>query len=464
MKNISHPLRSFWFCLVSVGMTEAEDEQDKKYIKFTNVVAVLTALAVFLYIPFSVLQGNYALALLQGIDVLCVLLVLLANHLGYYAIARHLYMLVINSFVLINSCLIGYESRVQDFFYIAAIVPFLLFSVKDYRHILMGVLVSIIFFNIYQIIYPFFERFNLDANTQHLIYSINLWMKFVLFGTAIYILSYYNHTTELALELSNQKLRDQAKELQRSNNDLEQFASIISHDLRAPVRNVSSFMGLLRQRYGGVMDADALNFIDLSKSSADRMASQIEDLLSYSKVGRNLPQAGLVNINSLIAIIELELGEKIKEKRVEIAIESELPILSNVHNSMIHHVFQNLIANGIKFNTNERPEVRISCMQTDGNYTFSVKDNGIGIDDENKGKLFQMFKRLHSDSEFEGTGIGLAVCKKIIEFYGGSIWLESEKGRGTCFYFTLPAHHAEPTTTYNARFSPVTSHHSLSLG
>ena len=103
-------------------------------------------------------------------------------------------------------------------------------------------------------------------------------------------------------------------------------------------------------------------------------------------------------------------------------------------------------------------------MQTDGNYTFSVKDNGIGIDDENKGKLFQMFKRLHSDSEFEGTGIGLAVCKKIIEFYGGSIWLESEKGRGTCFYFTLPAHHAEPTTTYNARFSPVTSHHSLSLG
>ena len=103
-------------------------------------------------------------------------------------------------------------------------------------------------------------------------------------------------------------------------------------------------------------------------------------------------------------------------------------------------------------------------MPTDGNYTFSVKDNGIGIDDENKGKLFQMFKRLHTDSEFEGTGIGLAVCKKIIEFYGGNIWLESEKGNGTCFYFTLPAHHTERSATYNARFPAATSHPSLSLG
>ena len=464
MENITQPLRSFWHCLVSVGLMEAGDEQDKKYIKFTNVIAVLTAIAVFIYIPFSILQGYYALALLQGIDVLFVLMVLFANHLGYYAVARHLYMLVINSFVLINSCLIGFESRVQDFFYIAAIVPFLLFSVKDYKNIIIGVLTSVIFFNTYQMIYTYFVQYNLDANSQHLIYNINLWMKFVLFGIAIYILSYYNHTTELALELSNQKLRDQAKELQRSNNDLEQFASIISHDLRAPVRNVSSFMGLLKQRHGGTMVADALNFIDLSKNSADRMAKQIEDLLSYSKVGRNLPASSLVNVNSLIAIIQIELSEKIKEKGVEIAIETELPILSNVHNSMIHHVFQNLIANGIKFNTNERPEVRINCLLTGDNYTFSVKDNGIGIDGENKGKLFQMFKRLHSDSEFEGTGIGLAVCKKIIEFYGGNIWLESEKGRGTCFYFTLPAHHAERAATYNAKFPPATSHHSLSLG
>ncbi len=464
MKNITQPLRSFWLCLISVGLMEAGDEQDTKYIKFTNVVAVLTAIAVFIYIPFSILQGYYALALLQGIDVLFVLMVLFANHLGYYAVARHLYMLVINSFVLINSCLIGFESRVQDFFYIAAIVPFLLFSVKDYKNIIIGVLTSIVFFNTYQMIYPFFVKYNLDPNSQHLIYNINLWMKFVLFGIAIYILSYYNHTTELALELSNQKLREQAKELQRSNNDLEQFASIISHDLRAPVRNVSSFMSLLKRRHGESMDADALNFIDLSQNSADRMAKQIEDLLSYSKVGRNLPASGLVNVNSLIAIIQIELSEKIKEKDVEIAIESELPILSNVHNSMIHHVFQNLIANAIKFNTNERPEVRISCLPADGNYTFTVKDNGIGIDNENMGKLFQMFKRLHSDSEFEGTGIGLAVCKKIIEFYGGNIWLESEKGIGTCFYFTLPAHKADQSIVYNAKFPAATSHPSLSLG
>ena len=432
--------RSFWHCLVSVGQTDNVDEKDKKYIKFTNIVAVLTAISVFVYIPFSLLRGYYVS-------------VLWFNHLGYNKLAGHVFIFVINSFVLINSCFIGYESRVQDFFYIAYIVPFLLFSVKDYKNIVVGVLISIFFFNIYQVIYPRFVQYNLDINTQHVISNINLWMKFVLFGIAIYILSYYNFTTEAELAVTNKKLEDQAEELRRSNNDLEQFAAIISHDLKAPVRNVSSFMTLLIRRYGGALEPEALNFIELSKNSTDRMARQIDDLLAYSKLGRDLPATGIVDVNVLVETIRIELGEKIKEKGAEIITERPLPILRNVHTSMIHHILQNLIANGVKFNTNAKPEVRINCQESADQYVFCVKDNGIGIDQAFQDKLFQMFKRLHAESEFEGTGIGLAVCKRIVEYYGGTIWLESEKGQGTSFYFALPKPEADHSPIFNTKYS-----------
>ena len=431
-------IESFWNCLVSVGQTENTTDDDRKYIKFTNVIAVLTAISVVLYIPYSILKGYYLLGLLQSIDTLCVLAVLWFNHKGYHKIARHVYILVINSFVLINSCLIGHDSGVQDFFYISYIVPFLLFSVRDYKNILVGVLTSIIFFNIYQLIYSHFTAYNLDANTQHMISNINLWMKFVLFGLAIYILSYYNFTTESELELSNKKLKDQALELKRSNTDLEHFAAIISHDLKAPVSNVNSFMGLLIEGYGEMLPEEALSFIELSKNSTGRMTRQIDDLLSYSRVGRDLPMAGTVNANAIIETIQLELREKIKAKNAIIIMEDSLPEIMNAHTSMIHHIFQNLIANGIKFNTTAIPEVRITCVESQDAYTFCVKDNGIGIDAKYKDKLFSMFKRLHTEAEFEGTGIGLAVCKKIIDFYGGHIWLESDSGKGTSFYFSLP--------------------------
>ena len=169
MKKYIEPIKSFWACLTSVDVMYASADKDRKYIKFTNVVATLTAIAVFIYIPLSIYQGYYTLALLQAIDTVCVLTVLWFNHMGYHRVARHMYILIINSFVLINSCMIGHASSVQDFFYIAYIVPFLLFSVKDYRNIVIGVLVAIIFFNIYQVIYPRFTQYNLDMDTQHMI-------------------------------------------------------------------------------------------------------------------------------------------------------------------------------------------------------------------------------------------------------------------------------------------------------
>ena len=246
------------------------------------------------------------------------------------------------------------------------------------------------------------------------------------------------HQLEAELGAANKKIEQQATDLKRANDDLEQLAYIVSHDLKAPVRNISSFMKLILLKYGASFTGDAREFIEHSKLSAEQLSKQIDDLVSYCRVGRNLHPASTVDVEQMIKTIQAELSVKINERNAQIIVEQKLPVLHQVHSGMIHHVFYNLIDNAIKFNTNENIEVRVGSKEEDGSFKFSVTDNGIGIAPEYKGKLFQMFKRLHSDDQFEGTGTGLAVCRKIVTFYKGSIWLENEPGKGTTFYFTLP--------------------------
>jgi signal transduction histidine kinase len=394
---------------------------------------------VLLYIPFSVAQGNYMLALLQFIDTLFVVSVLWLNNRGYYTAARLAYMGVINSFVLINSCIIGYESKVHEFFYISYMVPFLLFRVKQYRAIATGVVMAVVFFYVYQYIYPFFTAYNLSVADQLVIFHINTWMKFILFGMAVYILAQYNYANEQELEALNMKLQEQTENLKRSNKDLEQFAYIVSHDLKAPVRNISSFMNLLLTRFSAGFPEGARDFVQMSKTSSDRLAKQIDDFLCYCRVDRNLPPAAPVDLDEMLTTIKMELNTKAHERNATITVARQLPVLNQVHSSMIYHVFQNLVANGIKFNTGDKPEVVVDYAINDKQVVFEVRDNGIGIDKAYESKLFQMFKRLHTNDQFEGTGIGLAVCKKIVTFYGGSITFESTPGQGTSFFVSLPA-------------------------
>lgn len=454
--------KGFWSCLLNIGITEDVAVEERRYVRFANVVAALTALAIVSYIPSSLLEKNYVLAWLQAVDLVCVLSVLWLNYSGYHRIARQTYLVVVNVFVLINACVIGFESRVHDFFYFTYVLPFLLFRVKDFKNIIAGVFMAILSYNIFQHIYPNFTAYNLSLADQMAIYNINIWMKFILFGIAIYILAYYNHTSETELALTNEKLEDRAVELKRSNQDLEQFAYIISHDLKAPVRNISSFMAMLSTRYTKVLPPDALELTTMSKTCADRLARQIDDMLSYCRVDRNLPPTSIVDLNEMVKTIKLELYMKLKETNTEIIVERQLPTLKDVHSTMLFHVFQNLVANGLKFNENPNREVKIDFIEEGDSIKFSIADNGIGIAQGFESKLFQMFKRLHTQDKFEGTGIGLAICKKIITFYDGEIWYESEPGNGTTFYFTLPKSLvgvpvvktpemlAEPTLIYNA--------------
>lgn len=256
------------------------------------------------------------------------------------------------------------------------------------------------------------------------------------------IISYAVDITEL--KNRETQLQTYSKELERSNKDLQQFAYIASHDLKSPLRTMVSFIQLLEARFGKQLDLTAKEYINFIIEAGKRMDALIDDLLLYSRIDRNLGPAAPVNLNEIMQIVVADLKSLINEKKASIAYDN-LPELPQAHTSLIVHVLENLVKNGIKFNKSARPMVSVSASETGTEIVVAVTDNGIGIAPEYKAQIFTMFKRLHSQHEYEGTGIGLAICKKIIDFYGGKIWLESTPGKGSTFFFNLPKNYQNNT-------------------
>jgi PAS domain S-box-containing protein len=235
---------------------------------------------------------------------------------------------------------------------------------------------------------------------------------------------------------AQQEIAARAQELARSNADLENFAYVASHDLQEPLRMVSSYTQLLGERYRGKLDAEADEFIAFAVDGAARMQVMIQDLLNYSRVARKPPQLEPVDSQAVLGRALSNLQASIQESGAEIS-AGPLPMVK-ADAAQLLQLFQNLIGNAIKFRGTRQPTVEISASRN-GGWTFRVSDNGIGIDPHGRERIFGMFQRLHTRKEYPGTGIGLAVCKRVVEGHGGKLWVESEPGRGSSFFFTLPA-------------------------
>jgi PAS domain S-box-containing protein len=237
-----------------------------------------------------------------------------------------------------------------------------------------------------------------------------------------------------------QTLAEHAAELARSNAELQQFAYVASHDLQEPLRMVASFTELLAKRYRGKLDTDADEFIHYVVDGAKRMQALIEDLLTYSRVGtRGRPFAAtecdavLDRVLSDLALALAETGGAVTRDPLPTVLADE---------PQLGQLLQNVISNALKFRGPAPPRVHVTAARDGTHWRFAVRDNGIGIAPEHAERIFGMFQRLHARGEYPGTGIGLAVCKKIVERHGGRMWVESEPGRGATFYFTIPAHDA----------------------
>jgi PAS domain S-box-containing protein len=236
---------------------------------------------------------------------------------------------------------------------------------------------------------------------------------------------------------SDEHLAKTVEELKRSNDDLQQFAYVSSHDLQEPLRMVSSYTQLLAKRYEGRLDSDADEFISFAVDGCNRMQGLIQDLLAYSRAGTNERKLREVPSENALQKALINLRAAIKQSGAVVTHDA-LPAVTT-DEAQLTQVFQNLVGNAIKYRRAEDPRVHVSAARDDGNgWTFSVRDNGLGIDPQYFERIFILFQRLHGRDEFEGTGIGLAVCKRIVERMGGRIWVESQPEKGSTFYFALP--------------------------
>jgi signal transduction histidine kinase len=225
-------------------------------------------------------------------------------------------------------------------------------------------------------------------------------------------------------------------ELARSNRDLEQFAYVASHDLQEPLRMVATYTQLLAERYRGKLDENADKYIHYAVDGALRMQKLVQDLLAFSRVGRQGATLRSIDCNVVLRGALQNLEAALQESGAVVTADS-LPVVT-ADSAQLTQLFQNLIGNGIKFRGEGTPRIQIKAEGKDKEWTFSVEDNGIGIASDQSENVFVIFRRLHTREEYSGNGIGLSICKKIIEHHGGRIWVESEPGHGSTFKFTLP--------------------------
>jgi signal transduction histidine kinase len=244
------------------------------------------------------------------------------------------------------------------------------------------------------------------------------------------------HRMEIRRRQAENELKETAAKLARSNADLEQFAYVASHDLKEPLRAISGSVQILQERYRDELGHDANEVIKHTVDGATRMQRLIDDLLTYSRLTTREAPLAPTDFNQVVLEVLANLEALIKENKAVVT-NDPLPVV-DADRVQILQVFQNLISNGIKYRSERTPKIHVSVESRDSEWVFSVRDNGIGIAPQYAERIFRIFQRLHTRKEYSGTGIGLAVCKKIVERHGGRIWIESEPEEGSTFFFTIP--------------------------
>lgn len=248
-----------------------------------------------------------------------------------------------------------------------------------------------------------------------------------------------------------QEQKEAEEELRRANEDLQQFAYSASHDLQEPIRNVAVYSEIVARRYQNVLDDEGRQFLGFLREGGRRLAALVNDLLAYTRASMAELSATTVSASAPLQNAVASLAEAIRESAAKVTYDS-LPEV-NMGEAHLQQVFQNLIANAIKYRNEESPRIHISAANRGGQWYFAVQDNGIGIDPQYKEKIFGVFKRLHHDQKYGGTGIGLAICQRVVERYGGRIWVESEPGKGSTFFFSVPQQ-VRPARSATAKSSP----------
>jgi len=350
--------------------------------------------------------------------------------------ARFSLILIGNGFVFVLCGSLGRQSGIYLLYFPLSCAILILYNLRQYIYIIVSMAITFLCLIILEIYdYSIFQITMPEASILNLMRGISVFAALIVSLVCVFSMQFAADKAENTLAQAQEELKRYAQKMESKNKELEQFSYIASHDLNEPLRTVTSLVDLLNERYSNELDNTAKKSLNFITGAVSRMSQLIKGLLDYGRLGQNA-EIKLVDLNLIVHTVCADLASSINNASAKINV-GNLPTL-NVYETEIRVLFQNLVSNAIKFrNPGEIPEINILAEKQNGIWTFAVKDNGIGIDAEHKDKIFIIFQRLNDRSDYEGTGIGLAHCKKIIDLHNGNIWVDSVPGEGSTFYFTL---------------------------
>jgi signal transduction histidine kinase len=354
---------------------------------------------------------------------------------GYLTITRSGFKFIRSTLIFLSSLLTIYSAVKNNNGIEFILLPVLLGALIIYDSVWLFVIhtftsfAAIIFIRVKQANATSFGEFFTGQNLNFVV-SLSLLLFIVIAFKQFYLVQHQK------LEEANKQLQLRSEELEKTNVELERFVFVASHDLQEPLRLVANFVQLFEKKYKDIVDDTGKKYIRFAVDGVSRMRNLLKDLLQYSQAGADSLEIEKIDINEIVQEVLLPYGDELNQPGLSIK-KIDLPVIKAGRTAMIQ-LMQNLLSNAIKFKGKRETEIVIKGEETSSDWTISVADNGIGIDHQYFEKIFIVFQRLHSHEEYEGTGIGLSICKKIVDRYHGRIWVESESGMGSCFKFSIP--------------------------
>ncbi|MFK7946842.1 MAG: ATP-binding protein [Saprospiraceae bacterium] len=434
----------------NIGVEPHLTRGDLRQLRLTNALGFLSLLCTLPFTIIYTINGNYVNSLLCLFVLLFYVFILYANHKKWFYVGKSL-LLFISSILLFIACIILINDvKLHYMYFLLGTQAWILYNVKKDKWLIgINILITITLFIIlerYHDSFTFFEDYYPVINKDYIVV-----LNFVIFTIIIFSINvlmgyfaweYEENDKELKDLLKEQEKDKQQieltnKELKKSLNELEQLTYASSHDLKTPLRGIISFAQLLKRRYGNQLDEDANEYLDYISKEANRQYEQIEGLLSYLVTNKEEKVITEISTNEVLdSIIQSFLGV-IQEEEVTVRKENCPNIVFDIHS--FKQIFYNLISNALKFAHSDRKLIlHINCEVKENFYIFSITDNGTGFDMKYHDQIFGLFKVLSPKDREQGSGIGLATCKKIIESNGGKIWAKSELNKGSTFYFSIP--------------------------
>ncbi|MEM6964940.1 MAG: ATP-binding protein [Bacteroidota bacterium] len=439
-------MRLFWQNITNIGVHGVGKASDRRVVRLLNELIIIVFIALLVHLPLTLSLRRFDLcAILMGFQLL-MCLCLYANYVGRYHLTKLFFCWAIP---ILGLALYAYApdfSMYHAVLFVVLTIGLVIFdSDKMYQIFLMYILLFYAIYSFYALgMYDAGERalgFNVVTKLEYLfLVSIMLFLVFRFSSVSEHIeedlhkkLSTLQKQNTL-LQKNKKSIETQNEALEVINKELEKFAYVASHDLKSPIRSIKSFLGLIRRSLGGHEDQDLQDYLTFASNSSDQMYRLIEDILRLSRTSVDKANYQWTDLNEIVAKVITNLSEQ--EKKAQFLV-GELPEIF-VHPDQMETVFQELFQNGILYNDSHLPTIKVKYQSYKKHHYIQVKDNGIGIEQEHQERVFSIFKRLHTQVEYQGSGVGLGICKKILEFHGGKIHLESKAEEGCNFILEIP--------------------------